>query len=389
MKEIKKILMIMPSPFSRNFGASKVPMELADEYRNMGLTVEFFSSDHAFPWKKLLRPRMARFLDFFFPPFSYYAKRFVQKVGKEFQVIDSNIGNLPFSKRQLNFPGALISRSAGFFPDYVEFDQKNRVFPKTAFGFFEDAFLKRALDKEMNGFFRAMRYSDSIIVSTLEEKGKMRSVSPQKNDIWVAPPGIPRSFAEELRKVAHSTENRLKNPIVSFLGAWGARKGSRDWRAIILEVRKAIPQVMFHLLGTQWDKVKILKEIGSDLGEAIVVIPRYDFTTLPKLLAPSTVGAFPSYLEGFGIAPLEQMAAGIPVVGYDIPGPRDTVGKLNKEYLLAPGNTTGFAEKIIQILSMSENEYTNLVKKCFEIVLMFRNDKIAKKTLEIYRRYIY
>ena len=39
---------------------------------------------------------------------------------------------------------------------------------------------------------------------------------------------------------------------------------------------------------------------------------RYQPDALPQLLSDCTVAAFPSYVEGFGLAVVEQLAAGIP-----------------------------------------------------------------------------
>lgn len=107
---------------------------------------------------------------------------------------------------------------------------------------------------------------------------------------------------------------------------------------------------------------------------------------MPKLLADSTVGAFPSYLEGFGIGPVEQMAAGLPVVAYDIPGPRDTVGTLGGDFLAKPGDKVDFAAKISRILAMTESDYSELAKRCSATARLFTNEKIAMQTLNVYKQ---
>ena len=56
--------------------------------------------------------------------------------------------------------------------------------------------------------------------------------------------------------------------------------------------------------------------------DGVTVLPHYRSEELPELLAPVTVGALPTYVEGYGLGIVEQLAAGIPSIAYDVPGPR-------------------------------------------------------------------
>jgi glycosyltransferase involved in cell wall biosynthesis len=58
---------------------------------------------------------------------------------------------------------------------------------------------------------------------------------------------------------------------------------------------------------------------------------------LGRLYADATVFAFLSVYEGFGLTPLEAMAAGVPVVAYDTPVAREIYG--DAALLVAPGDT--------------------------------------------------
>ncbi|HZX05200.1 MSMEG_0565 family glycosyltransferase [Kribbella sp.] len=58
---------------------------------------------------------------------------------------------------------------------------------------------------------------------------------------------------------------------------------------------------------------------AAELGVAPVVLGAVDDTLLPSLVAAADVFAFPSAKEGFGLAPLEALAAGVPLVVSDLP----------------------------------------------------------------------
>ena len=61
---------------------------------------------------------------------------------------------------------------------------------------------------------------------------------------------------------------------------------------------------------------------SSTSRKALSCRPTFEEADLPSLLADCAVALFPSYVEGFGLAVLEQLAAGLPTIAYDVPGPR-------------------------------------------------------------------
>ncbi|MEH3076302.1 MAG: MSMEG_0565 family glycosyltransferase [Quadrisphaera sp.] len=68
-------------------------------------------------------------------------------------------------------------------------------------------------------------------------------------------------------------------------------------------------------------------ELTQELGAAPVVLGAVEDDVLPSLVAAADVVAFPSTKEGFGMAPLEALAAGVPVVARDLPVLREVLGE--------------------------------------------------------------
>ncbi|WP_203055532.1 MSMEG_0565 family glycosyltransferase [Frankia sp. AgB1.9] len=58
---------------------------------------------------------------------------------------------------------------------------------------------------------------------------------------------------------------------------------------------------------------------AAELGVGPVLLGPVDHAELPSLVAAAAVFAFPSVKEGFGLAALEALAAGVPVVASDLP----------------------------------------------------------------------
>src|SRR5262249_17949869 len=154
---------------------------------------------------------------------------------------------------------------------------------------------------------------------------------------------------------------------VSFVGMWAARKGAHDWMQIITHVRREIPDARFCFYGTMVDSPVIAHELGAAGRNGVEFISEYVPSELPKLLSDCAVAAFPRYVEGFGLAVLEQLAAGIPTVAFDIPGPADVLGARASELLVQPGDVEGLSRILCRSLKLDSDTYRQLSQKCVEI----------------------
>ena len=117
-----RILAVVNLPWDRKLGASRVWLELAEQWRAAGHTVDKYCLTDAFPTPSTLSAvslvRQIRF--------AYRAARYIRKNGALYDVIDSLLGTLPFSKKRLRFSGLLVARSVGFYRLYEKFDVLTR-----------------------------------------------------------------------------------------------------------------------------------------------------------------------------------------------------------------------------------------------------------------------
>ena len=92
------------------------------------------------------------------------------------------------------------------------------------------------------------------------------------------------------------------------------------------------------------------------------------------------MGFFPSYLEGFPFAVLEMLAASLPVVAYDVPGPRMM---LDRDDLVAAGDADAMAGRIAALLRdpLALIEAQREARRRAE---RFRWEDIASSTASVY-----
>src|SRR3712207_1068852 len=102
-----RILIVVNLPWDARLGAVRVWMELAEQWRAMGHTVERFTLSDAVPGVRASPVTFAlrQLL------FMRQAAAFVRTNSARFDVIDALVGALPYSKQELGFAGIIVARS--------------------------------------------------------------------------------------------------------------------------------------------------------------------------------------------------------------------------------------------------------------------------------------
>ncbi|SEH47154.1 glycosyltransferase, MSMEG_0565 family [Mycolicibacterium rutilum] len=118
---------------------------------------------------------------------------------------------------------------------------------------------------------------------------------------------------------------------VLAVGGIEPRKGTLDLAAAFHLLQRRYPELSLVLAGgeTLFDYRDYRAEFDrlcADLGVAPVILGAVPDDDLPSLVAACEVFAFPSTKEGFGLAAMEALAAGRPVVARDLPVLREVFG---------------------------------------------------------------
>ncbi|HET9418160.1 MAG TPA: glycosyltransferase family 4 protein, partial [Chthoniobacterales bacterium] len=315
------------------------------------------------------------------------AAAFVRQHAKDFDVIDSLLGTLPFRKPRLRFNGLLVARSVGLYRLYQKFERlATERWPDQPRGkLLGRMFYRFVKHRLFRASENAVRHCDLLNLPNETEVEALRPGVGSSKPVIVLPYGLTGQQRRALREAAAPAKTRRARRKIAFIGMWSPRKGAKDFGQIIQRVRRSVPDARFIFLGTLVQDRHLLSDLDLPKSDSIQLVVEYQPEELPKLLADVAVGAFPSYAEGFGLAVLEQLAAGIPTVSYDAAGPRAILRDRLPELLVPVGDIDALTAALVRILTCDIADYEGLRQRSFATSERFDWDDIAERTIAAYQ----
>lgn len=130
-----------------------------------------------------------------------------------------------------------------------------------------------------------------------------------------------------------------------------------------------------------------LREYLSNLANELRIGDRVLFLgfrkDIPELCNAADISAFPSKIEGLGLAGIEAMAAGVPLISSNVHGILDYVKNGETGYALEPNDVGGFA-KAIDVLSSSLETRLSMKEACQNAVKPFEISNALNEMWKIY-----
>lgn len=112
------------------------------------------------------------------------------------------------------------------------------------------------------------------------------------------------------------------------------------------KVAKRHPDWVLRIYGDGWMRLQ-LEEMIAERGLSSQCLLEYSVTDIDRKMLESSIFVFSSRYEGFGLALVEAMACGLPVVSYACPcGPKDIITQGKDGFLVAKENVFELAERI-------------------------------------------
>ena len=225
------------------------------------------------------------------------------------------------------------------------------------------------------------KHADAIITPTPYSKGLIENYKGVKCPVYAISNGIMANEYKYNEENLKAFNDYFKFPndkkVVICAGLYFERKGILDF----FDVARKMPDVEFvwfsHL--NKWlTQPKILKAIKNRPSN--VSMPGYvDIKVLRGAFHRADCYFFPSYEENEGIAVLEAMASGLPIVVRDIGVFSDWLA--DGVNCFKAKDNAGFIEKINKVFN---NDNTSIIENANKVIEERTLDKIGKQLNEVY-----
>jgi glycosyltransferase involved in cell wall biosynthesis len=371
-----RILMISPNPLDLRLGASKVTIELAEALNalpdvrcslvgpeQLGVSPGFGAA----AWTR----------------FNAAQREYLRSHAREFDVVDYDHEHLPFDRSEFDAGPVFVARSVLLvhYLDRIRFPVL--VTPRTIASRLIHASARARFQRQrLADAARTIAQADLVNVSNDHDKTELTRHGVDAGKIVVIPFGMNRVRRE---KFDATPLDAPAQPVVAFVGSFDFRKGAADFPRIFARIQERVPSARLALFGTAGyfrsaDQVRAF--FPRRLRAHLDIYPRFEPDELPTLLSGCSVGVFPSYCEGFGFGVLEMLAAAIPVIAYDAPGPPAMLGP---DWLVPPGDIQAMADKVVGWLR--DPGALAAARRCARLAAApFNWAVIARETADVYAR---
>ncbi len=222
--------------------------------------------------------------------------------------------------------------------------------------------------------------SESLRKDTLELFGVERAIQVVNN--FICTQHFERAADEAFRKsIAPNGE-----PIITHISNFRPVKRVQDVLETFIRIRKAIPAKLL-LVGDGPERSRIEKmAMNQGVGDDIICIGKIKNPVEPLLI--SDLFLLPSETESFGLAALEALAAGVPVVASDSGGIPEVVDHGKSGFLAPVGDVQQMAKYALQLLKNPE-QMAKAKKMAKARASDFRIQKILPEYEGIYQRLMF
>ena len=229
---------------------------------------------------------------------------------------------------------------------------------------------------------RRAAHSASVIFTDSEfSRGEIERrlrVNPKR--IEVVPPGVRGTLSDGARRVAPVC------PLVLYVGSIFNRRRLPDLIAAFARLAKDISDARLVIVGDDrsWPP-QDLREVAKTLGvpDRVQFLSYIPDAALADLYARASVFAFLSEYEGFGLTPLEALAARVPIVVLDTPVAREVYGEAAE--FVPRGDIPATAAALRSFLTSPERVAAQLARAP-GVLARYSWDSAANRTLDSIER---
>ncbi len=209
------------------------------------------------------------------------------------------------------------------------------------------------------------KFLDAIVTPTQHIKQTLLDINPRLLErIRVIPFGVDtREFSPQPRDESARAEFQIGRdaPLVTILARFQSVKGHAVFLDAAPHILDAFPTARFLFVGGAEFNTRDAQETRDEIYARVAAHERLRAAVvfagfrrdIPRLLNASDLLVCPSWFETFGMALVEAMACGVPVVSTNVGGPSETVINGETGFLVPPRDPNALGARVNQLLADS------------------------------------
>jgi glycosyltransferase involved in cell wall biosynthesis len=145
----------------------------------------------------------------------------------------------------------------------------------------------------------------------------------------------------------------LDAPVYVYVGRLAEVKGVPLILDAFKIVRESLPKALLLIVGDGEERPKLTELVQREgMAESVRFLGLRPPEQVAEFIACADAGLFASYVEGFSVAMIEQLACGCPIVTTDVSGAHDLVVDGRNGFVLPTRNAGLYARRMLDVLEL-------------------------------------